>query len=308
MTSFTIIVPAYNAEKYIEQSLFSIQNQSFEDFEVICVDDCSKDKTYKLINKFVNVDKRFRLLKTQRHIGPGFARNLALREAKGRYIACVDADDTVMKDFLILPFEKLEQTNVSAVWIKSLIFWENENKTTDMFNFSVLRDQKEGFLSLSPENIINYPAYSWNKMFRKNCINKNIKWTNDKLFEDVEFYWRFYTQNPSVYVIDKPLYIYRRHKSSIMSTCLVDKDYHKNLFYVTENIYHFLCENDLFEKYKKAFLLFVVQNINEFYSYPNLKTELAKTILKTLDNIDFPQKYTDLQQNLPNCNFDFSLI
>ena len=93
-----------------------------------------------------------------------------------------------------------------------------------------------------------------------------------------------------------------------MSTCLVDKDYHKNLFYVTENIYHFLCENDLFEKYKKAFLLFVVQNINEFYSYPNLKTELAKTILKTLDNIDFPQKYTDLQQNLPNCNFDFSLI
>lgn len=84
-------------------------------------------------------------------------------------------------------------------------------------------------------------------------------WTEDKLFEDVEFYWRFYTQHPDIYIIDQPLYIYRRHQSSIMSRSIVDIDYHKNLFYVTENIYKFLNEQGLFEKYKETFLKFVAQ-------------------------------------------------
>ena len=142
-------------------------------------------------------------------------------------------------------------------------------------------------------------------MFRKDCLNEKIFWTEDKLFEDVEFYWRFYTQYPEIYVIDKPLYVYRRHQSSIMSKSIVDIDYHKNLFYVTENIYKFLNEQGLFEKYKEAFLRFMAQNIGEFESYDNLKKELAKTVLKTLKSINFPENYLDLNKKFPDIQFDF---
>lgn len=304
MVAFSIIIPAYNVEKYLAQTLKSILLQSFRDFEVICVDDCSEDKTEKIIKDFQRKDKRIKFFKTQEHIGPGGARNFALKKSKGKYIACVDADDIVLPDFLETPYKKLEETKISAVWIKSLIFWEEEKKTTKMFTFPDLMNEKEGFLTLSPKILTNYPAYSWNKMFRKDCINDKIFWTEDKLFEDVEFYWRFYTQNPDIYVIDKPLYIYRRHKSSIMSKSIVDVDYHKNLFYVTENIYKYLNEQNLFEKYKETFLKFVAQNIREFESYDNLKQELANTVLTTMKNIDFPNRYTDLNKNFPNYQFD----
>ncbi len=295
MVDFSVIIPAFNVEKYIAQTLKSLSLQTFKNFEIICIDDCSDDNTYKIIEKIAEFEKRIKLFKTNNHIGPGGARNLALKQAKGKYIACVDADDVVMPDFLQSPYKKLEETDVSAVWIKALIYWESEKKTTSMFTFPKLRDEKEGFLTLTSENITDYPAYSWNKIFRKSCINKSIKWTEDKLFEDVEFYWRFYTQNPNIYVINKPLYLYRRHQSSIMSKSIVDINYHKNLFFVTENIYKYLKENLLFEKYKKAFLNFVIQNIKEFESYDNLKKELARTVLKTLKEINFPQDYEDLK-------------
>lgn len=298
MVEFSIIIPAYNVEKYVAQTLKSLSLQTFKNFEIICIDDCSNDGTYKIIEKFAQIDKRIKLFKTSNHLGPGGARNMALKLAAGKYIACVDADDAVMPNFLQVPYKKLEETDVSAVWVKALIYWENEKKTTDMFTFPKLRDEKEGFLTLTPDNITNYPAYSWNKIFRKSCINKSIKWTEDMLFEDVEFYWRFYTQNPNIYVADKPLYLYRRHQSSIMSKSIIDIDYHKNLFCVTENIYQYLKEHKLFDEYKKAFLNFVVQNIKEFDSYDNLKKELAKTVLKTLKEINFPQDYKDLQKEI----------
>lgn len=304
MAEISVIIPAHNVEPYIAQTLKSVLSQSFRNFEVICVDDGSTDKTLKIIKAFRNRDSRIKILQTNKHIGPGGTRNLALNNAQGKYIACVDADDIVMPDFLKLPYEKLEETNVPAVWIKSLIHWEQENKTTKMFTFPILMNEKEGFLTLTPQNLTNYPAYSWNKIFRKDCINKNILWTEDKLFEDVEFYWRFYTQYPQIYVIDKPLYIYRRHQSSIMSKSIVNLDYHKNLFYVTENIYEYLKQQAIFDKYKETFLKFVTQNIAEFESYDNLKQELAKTVLRTLKNIDFPNSYAELNKNFPNIQFD----
>lgn len=137
MVEFSIIIPAYNVEKYIEQTLKSVLFQSFKDFEVICVDDGSEDKTLKIIEKYEKKDHRIKILKTKKHIGPGGARNLAIKEACGKYIACVDADDVVMPDFLELPHEKLEKTNVSAVWIKSFIFWENEKKQQKCSHFPI---------------------------------------------------------------------------------------------------------------------------------------------------------------------------
>lgn len=299
MVKFSIILPAYNVEKYIPLTLKSIYQQVFKDFEVICIEDCSTDKTLDIIKKYKKFDPRLKLIKNKEHLGPGTSRNIALKKAKGKYIACIDADDIVDKNYLQAAYEKLETEKVSSVWIKPNILWEAEKTITKMNTFPLLRDLPEGRLEITPDNIVNYPAYSWYKFFRKNVINESIKWSDGLLFEDVEFYYRFYTQNKDVYVIDKPLYLYRRHSSSIMGKSISDPEYQRNLFKVTENIYSFIKEKDLFEKYKEAFLKLVMQNIKEFAGYEVLRTEYNKTVLQTLKNIHFPEEYSDLAKELP---------
>jgi teichuronic acid biosynthesis glycosyltransferase TuaG len=89
----SIITPAFNSEKYIAASLTSVQEQSFKNWEHIIVDDNSNDRTTEIIQKFVERDKRFVLLKQIQNCGPARARNKALKYARGRFIAFLDSDD-----------------------------------------------------------------------------------------------------------------------------------------------------------------------------------------------------------------------
>lgn len=87
----SIIMPAYNAASYISQSIESVLAQSYQNWELLVVDDCSSDKTIEVVNSFG--DKRVRCLRNQVNSGAAVSRNRALREAKGRWIAFLDSDD-----------------------------------------------------------------------------------------------------------------------------------------------------------------------------------------------------------------------
>ena len=89
----SIITPTFNAEKYIRDTLQSVLNQSYQNWEMILIDDASTDQTVKIINDFAEKDVRFKLLKLSKNCGNGFARNAALEKATGKYIAFLDADD-----------------------------------------------------------------------------------------------------------------------------------------------------------------------------------------------------------------------
>ena len=96
----SIITPAFNAEKYISQTIESVQNQTFKDWELIIVDDCSKDHTSVLVKAFEKKDPRIRLIKALQNGGVAKARNLGLEQAKGDFIAFVDSDDLWKPDKL----------------------------------------------------------------------------------------------------------------------------------------------------------------------------------------------------------------
>ena len=299
MAVFSVIVPVFNAMKYLPSMLKSVLSQSFKDFELICVEDCSSDRSWDILKMFAKVDSRIKIIKNEIHLGPGTSRNIALKQAVGKYISCVDADDIVAKDFLKEAFQMLESKNVSSVWVKPFIYWENEKKYTKMDTFPFLRDLPEGILEISPSNIFCFPAYSWYKFYKKSSIDETVKWSDGLLFEDVEFYYRYYTQNPDVYVINKILYSYRRHGSSIMGQSIYNPAYQRDLFTVIYNIYLFLKEKNLFEKFKKAFLTLIKDSIIDFEGYPAIKDDLEKTVLATLDKIGYPQEYSDLAGVLP---------
>lgn len=88
----SIIMPVYNAERFIAESIESIIIQTYEDWELILVDDCSKDRSYEVIKKYL-VDDRIKYFKLEENSGAAVSRNTALEKAKGRYIAFLDSDD-----------------------------------------------------------------------------------------------------------------------------------------------------------------------------------------------------------------------
>lgn len=89
----SIITPTYNSEKFISDAIQSVQKQTHPNWEMIIVDDCSKDKTVEIIQNFMEEDHRIHLIQLHKNSGAGMARNTALTEAKGRYIAFLDSDD-----------------------------------------------------------------------------------------------------------------------------------------------------------------------------------------------------------------------
>ncbi|MEZ0130093.1 glycosyltransferase family 2 protein, partial [Flavobacterium sp. LBUM151] len=89
----SIITPTFNAEKFIRVTIESVQNQSYQNWEMILVDDASTDETVSIIKEFAKKDNRLKLTELPKNSGNGYARNIALEKATGKYIAYLDADD-----------------------------------------------------------------------------------------------------------------------------------------------------------------------------------------------------------------------
>ena len=92
MVKISIIIPVYNASKYLKETIMSVVNQSFKDFEIICIDDGSLDNSLEILNELSDNYNYVKILK-QFNQGAGKARNYGLDEAKGDYVAFLDADD-----------------------------------------------------------------------------------------------------------------------------------------------------------------------------------------------------------------------
>ena len=93
---FSIIVPMYNVERYIKICVDSILAQTFQDFELIIVDDCSTDNSYKICTELYGGNKKVRLLRHEKNLGQGIARNFGLKKATGKYIWFIDSDDAIV--------------------------------------------------------------------------------------------------------------------------------------------------------------------------------------------------------------------
>lgn len=100
MAEISIITPSYNSSKFIFESIHSVFNQSFFDWELIIVDDCSTDNSVEVIQSFVEFDSRIKLIQLPQNSGAAVARNEAIKAAQGRYIAFLDSDDLWLPDKL----------------------------------------------------------------------------------------------------------------------------------------------------------------------------------------------------------------
>lgn len=109
----SIIMPAYNAEKYIKQAINSVQNQDYSNWELLICDDCSTDGTKNIIKRFQDEDDRIKLFELQNNSGVTKARNKALENSTGKYIAFLDSDDFWLPNKLTTQIEFMKNRDIS---------------------------------------------------------------------------------------------------------------------------------------------------------------------------------------------------
>ena len=131
--NISIIMPIYNSENFIKESLNSLINQTFKNFEIICVNDGSTDNTLKILKEFKKKDKRIHII-TQNNMGAGFARNIGMKKAKGDYLMFLDSDDIFEQKMLEELFINIIINNVDVVICNSKNFNSENNSFEKNYN------------------------------------------------------------------------------------------------------------------------------------------------------------------------------
>lgn len=228
--SVSVIVPIYNAEKYIEHCVKSILEQSFKNFELILVDDGSKDNSLAICENLAKTDDRIVVIH-QENSGSSAAKNAGLKVARGNYVEFCDADDTVDAEYIDCLYKGANDYSAD-VCIGNVAFVEvcNESvlsrRTVDVEKgFYNLQDFLSFYPRYMPNAVIGAP---WNKLYKRSIIVDNNLFFNTKMKnnEDTHFNYEYLANCKTVYVSDLPHYNYFNRIDSTSAS----KGYIENLF------------------------------------------------------------------------------
>ena len=128
MAKVTVLTAVYNAERYLRPCLDSLKNQTLTDCQFICIDDCSTDSSYDILQEYAKEDLRFQVLRTPVNSGQAKARNLGIQFAKGKYMAMLDADDWYAPDTLEQACRSLEETGAQCTLMELVLHYEEDGR------------------------------------------------------------------------------------------------------------------------------------------------------------------------------------
>ena len=216
-----IILPNYNSSKFLKQTLKSILAQTYKNWRLIIIDDCSDYKTIDILKKYIK-DQRIKIFWLKKNKGAGFCRNYAIKKTKSPYIAFIDSDDIWEKTKLEKQINFMTQNNYLFTYTYYETFGEKKKIISPplKFNFS---------------DFIHNTSIATSTMMVKRSEIKNIKFTNTKICEDYFFKCKLLKKVNYAFCLNKFLTKYRIRKNSLQSNIFrnffwiwkINKDYNK---------------------------------------------------------------------------------
>lgn len=202
----SVIMPVYNAEKYLGETLDSVLNQSLKAIELICIDDGSTDSSVNILKYAREQDSRVKIY-YQKHQGSGGARNIGINNAKGEFIAFIDSDDFYpSKDTLEKLYNKAIENNAELCG-GALVNFKNGKFIGSINNNESLAFDKEGFLNYAKYQLpYGYTRFIYN---RELIINRKLIFPSYLRGQDPPFFVNAMLSAQSVYVIRDDTYVYR---------------------------------------------------------------------------------------------------
>lgn len=317
MAEVSIIVPVYQVEEYLCQCIDSILAQTFKDFELILVDDGSKDRSGMICDRYALMDDRILAIHKDNG-GLSDARNVGINKANGKYIMFVDSDDYISEFMLERLYMNMKSQDADIVACNFTYFFEEDQKKnfSTCAKYEILTAQE---IFLYRKNERNYGVWTvaWNKLYKKGIFN-NVCFRCGKYHEDEFFANEIYQKNIQVVMIADCLYYYRQRKNSIMSIINPQKEidrieaYQERMqIYMENNIawnetYKVLIYSLEYLSECKKIKLDTKQK-NKFHKLELITKKIA-TQLRKRKEISFPKKLSLLLISLnPNITFQIAI-
>ena len=220
----SVIIPVYNVEKWLNKCVDSILSQSYENFEVILVNDGSTDKSKDICDQYLKEDNRVKVFDIL-NSGQSVARNIGLKEAKGDYILFIDSDDYISDKAIIEKFINiLDSNNYDFIYTSYCRFEDgNEEKITEILPINLTNDEiknKEGkdiLVDLLNKNSFHHAPYL--KVCRKEFIlNNKLFFREGYYHEDAEWTFKVFYYAKKIFIYDKPWYMRRMRENSTITS------------------------------------------------------------------------------------------
>lgn len=298
MPKYSLIVPVYNVQKYIEKCISSILDQDYANYEIIIVDDGSTDKSAEIIDRITNLNRDKIVSIHQENKGLGGARNTGLEKATGKYVWFIDSDDTIAPYSLKHLDEFIQKQEVDILVFDRVAIDElgNEMETEVGVDF-----EHEDIFSLekNPQMLYMSPS-ACNKIFRKELFEKTKICFPDKIwFEDLYTIPKLYFHANKMGYLHESLYLYLQRDGSIMNNRNVEKNI--DITTAVNEIITYYKKEKKYEQYHSELEYLAIINVYLLASVRvirgNRKSELLKG-LKAYMKDNFPNYKSNIYYSL----------
>lgn len=219
----SVIMPVYNVEPYLPKSIESVLNQTFADFELILVDDCSPDNSGAICDAYAEKDKRIRVVHKEKNQGLGPARNTGIDYTNGEYVFFMDSDDTVDNNLFEEVVKSLD-INKAQVVVFGLVedYFDSHGNLCEVKKVRCRTEYLENKASvrnriaaLEKETLY---GYAWNKFYNLKYLKENnFLFTSKTLIEDIVFNVAFFDEVERVNILDITPYHYAKRNSGSLT-------------------------------------------------------------------------------------------
>jgi glycosyltransferase involved in cell wall biosynthesis len=247
MIIISVIIPVHNAQEFLERCLNSVLSQTINCIEVICIDDCSTDHSFEILNQFAQKDIRLKCFRNELNIGQGLTRNKGLDVAKGEYVSFIDCDDWIEPNMFDVLYSKNRLKKYDIIFCN--FFCDLSKNKTIIPDFSKVENVSLDFLlkeSISP-TIKNYsPNSPWGKLYRNEyLIENNIRFESERvlMYEDKFFNLTLFVLNPCIYFEKKAYYHYVTRPGSTMIS--YQKNFVDRYFILDEKIKNIFIKHNI---------------------------------------------------------------
>ena len=202
----SIITPSFNSEKFIAETIASVQNQTYKNWEMIIVDDCSKDKTVEIVQEIIRSDNRIKLIKLEKNSGPAIARNSGIQAVSGKFMTFLDADDIWFPDFIENSIKTIQQQGIHFVFSS---YRRSDEALNFIYSDFIVPEKATYYDILKTNSISCLTAFIDIEILGKKFMPEVFK------RQDMGLWLKYLKEIPFAYGIKEPKAIYRIRKNSL---------------------------------------------------------------------------------------------
>ena len=218
----SVIVPIYNVEKYLEKCLKSIINQSYQNIEILLINDGSTDSSLEICKKYKKIDKRIKII-NKKNGGLSSARNTGLTYANGEIISFIDSDDFIAKDYIEKLYYCMQKYDSDISICGRYSVYENGKKRC---KYNQIFDKEYSFTSaISEMNKFHYFDMSACAKLYKISLFDDIRFPVGKLSEDYFIMYKLFKKSNGISYTSEPLYYYLQRQNSISNNKNINEDF-----------------------------------------------------------------------------------